>query len=36
MQKMCAGIKKRREFLDINTGDLAAAINVSSSLIFKT
>ncbi len=33
MQKMGDRIKKRREFLDISTGNLATAIDVSSSLI---
>ena len=33
MQKMGDRIKKRREFLGISTGDLATAIDVSSSLI---
>mgnify|MGYP001101811797 CR=1 FL=1 len=33
MQNMGDRIKKRREFMDISTGDLAAAIGVSSSFI---
>lgn len=33
MQNLGDRIKKRREFLDIATGDLAAAIDVSSSMI---
>ena len=33
MKKLGGRIKKRREFLDISTSDLAASIDVSSSLI---